>query len=84
MLNTYITDNSKLCQAIQNSEPDTDIFGSFCNWSTCFTHKFMGVKSYLNPVVEQSKEWGEGKRSHKNGDKTELQNYKTENGQKTL
>lgn len=71
---TYIGYDSKLCQHVENFEPNSDIFRSFRHSPSGFADKLLSIQPDFNPIVEKSKEWGQGKSSHEDGDKTKLEN----------
>lgn len=56
----------------------TDVFGSGCHWSAQLGHKFFGIKTYFNNVVEQSKERSQGEGCHEQSHKTKLDDWTLE------
>ena len=38
-------------------------------------NKLLSIKSDLNPIVEEGKEWGEGEGGNEDGDEAELENH---------
>lgn len=44
-------------------------------WSSELRYKLEGIESDLNQIVQESKEWSQGKCSHKDGSKTKLDNF---------
>lgn len=75
---TYITDDSQVGDELQDGQPDADVLSSFHNRPAILTHKLLGVKAYLHPVINQSKEWGQGTRCYEDGDEPKLQHYDKE------
>ena len=48
---TYITDDSNMGYHFHNSKPDSNIFCSFSNSSSCLTNKLLSIKSNFHPIV---------------------------------
>lgn len=53
----------------------TNVFGSCRHWSSQLRHKFLGIESYFNDVVEQSKERSQGEGCHEQCHKTKLDDW---------
>lgn len=56
----------------------TDVFGSGRHRSAQLRHKFFGIESYFNDVVEQSKERSQGEGCHEQSHKTKLDDWTLE------
>lgn len=53
----------------------TYVFGAHGHRSAQLCDKLLGIQSDLDDVVEQSEEWGEWERGHKQGHKPELDDW---------
>lgn len=53
----------------------TNIFGSSCHWPSQLSHKLLGIQSYFNDVVEQSKERSQREGGHKQSNETKLDDW---------
>lgn len=56
----------------------TDVFGSGCHRPAQLGHKFFGIESYFNNVVEQSKERSQREGCHEQGHKAKLDDWTLE------
>ena len=50
----------------------TDILSALGDWSAEHCHKLVSIQPDLKPVVDESKEWSQGKGCHKDGDEPVL------------
>ena len=54
---------------------ETYALSPLCHSTSRLTDKLLGVKSDLDPVVEEGEEGSEGEGRHEDGDETELKNH---------
>ena len=72
---TYVGDDCKLGQHVQDGEPDPDVLRPLRDGPPGFADEFLSVEPNLDPVVEQGEERGQRERRHEDRDETELEHF---------
>lgn len=75
---TYVTDDGQLSESFENLEPDSDILTFLGDRSTSLADKFVSIETDFEPVVEKSKQRGQGESSDEDCDEPELQHFTNE------
>lgn len=76
---TYIGDDGKLGYYLQDIEPHPNVLRPLRDRPPQLTDKFLGIQSDLKPVVEDGKDGGKRKGSHKDGDEAKLDDWQEKN-----
>ena len=69
---THVTDDSELCQRVQNDKPDADVLTAFSHGTPRLAHELVRVQPDLYPVVQQREERGQREGGHEYSDEAKL------------